>query len=541
MPLLLRIAMRNLIEHLGKTLIIGLLVGLGVVVLIVGNSLMDTARAGIERAFIDNYTGDIMISGTADGPVSLFGVQSVGGIDPTPILPDFSRIAEHVDDHPHITSWTVQITGFGFLRPNDERVDGFRNSALTVLFATDPETYTRTFSNVRILDGRHLRPGEIGLMLSAERVDELEKNTIRALADQEIELDSYPVRVGDEVRIVGLTSSGLPRIRVVPLVGIYETVGISEGVGFELVSYVDVQTLRAILGLNLGASAEVVLTDAEVELLDASGTGVFDVDTLFSDDFFAETGDEGEIDFDDFDRMFRAPRGAAADAGDPAIADADAQAVVPTPDEPPDGRVSGLTASVGQTWNYILARVDSPRRVEGVVRELNQWMASEGIDAQAGNWEVAAGPFATTADVIRTVFNVAIIVVGVVAVIIMMNTLVISVMERTSEIGTMRALGAQRAFVWRLFLWETLTITTVFGLLGVAVALGIIGILNLIGIPATNTFLTVLFAGPQLKPVASAVSAIGSLLIVSFVGLVAHIYPVTVALRIEPIRAIQTE
>ena len=62
-----------------------------------------------------------------------------------------------------------------------------------------------------------------------------------------------------------------------------------------------------------------------------------------------------------------------------------------------------------------------------------------------------------------------------VAVIIMMNTLVISVIERTGEIGTMRALGARKGFVWKMFLVETLTIAVVFGLIGTGLALGALG------------------------------------------------------------------
>ncbi len=64
---------------------------------------------------------------------------------------------------------------------------------------------------------------------------------------------------------------------------------------------------------------------------------------------------------------------------------------------------------------------------------------------------------------IRIVFSVAILIVAIVAIIIIMNTLVISVIERTGEIGTMRALGAQKPFVWLMFLVETLTVTIVFG------------------------------------------------------------------------------
>ncbi|MFW5836074.1 MAG: ABC transporter permease [bacterium] len=536
MPVLLRIALRNLVEHKGKTLILGILVAVGVVVLVVGNSLMDTARDGISRAFVDNYTGDVMISGTADGPISLFGVQSVGGIDPTPVLPDYPEIASFVDEHPHVELWTTQITGFGLLRPEDERLDGSDNSVLTVLFGAEPRTYQETFDNVRIVEGRYLEPGERGLMLSTDRVAELEENVLEALEKQEIEADSYPISVGDEIRIVGLTSDGLPSIRVVPIVGIYEMTGISEGVGFELVSYVDPQTLRAMLRLNLGSSAQLELDESQTELLDrGSEDDLFNDDDVFSEDSLGAAGgddDSAESDEDFFDLD------ALGDRSQPSAAEPPPEQEDATPDAASSVDDPRLASS---TWHYILARVNTPRRIGETIADLNAFFASSGIDAQAGNWEVAAGPFATTADVIRTVFNVAIIVIGIVAVIIMMNTLVISVMERTSEIGTMRALGAQKGFVWRMFAFEILVITTVFGTIGVALSLGIIGLLHLIGIPATNTFLTVLFAGPELKPVASAISVFGGLIVVSVIGLIAHVYPVAVALRIQPIKAIQTE
>ena len=38
-----------------------------------------------------------------------------------------------------------------------------------------------------------------------------------------------------------------------------------------------------------------------------------------------------------------------------------------------------------------------------------------------------------------------------------MNTLIISIVERTGEIGTMRALGGEKSFIRGLFLAETLS------------------------------------------------------------------------------------
>lgn len=529
MNVLLRIAARNLLEHKGKTLIIGIIVALGVIVLIVGNSLMDTATRGIRRAFIENYTGEVMISGVADGQVSLFGVQSVGGIDPTPVIPDYQRIRAHIEQLPEVVRYTPQITGFGLIRPNLEEVEGLENSELTVLFGIDPSSYHEMFDNVRLVQGEYLAPGQEGIMITVDRIAEMEEATVEALEEAEMPNPEFTISVGDPIRLVSGLQGGLPRIRIVPLVGIYENTGISEGVGAELVSYIDAQTLRAISGLNLGTDSSIELTSEQTELLELDTA---DEDSLFADQAFSDSfsGDEmvsdseDGLDFGSLDSLL-APAGTAS-GDDSAAADAEA---------------ADAEAAAGRTWNYILLSVDDARHTDALVTDLNAWFRDQAIAAQAGNWEVAAGPFATTADVIRTVFNIAIIVIGIVAVIIMMNTMVISVMERTREIGTMRALGAQKSFVWRMFMAETLAITTVFGVIGVLTALGVIGIMHGIGIPATNTFLTVLFAGPELKPVASVFSVIMSLLLVSGVGLLAHVYPVVVAMKIPPIRAIQTE
>ena len=51
---ILRIAYRNLWKHKIKTFIIGILVALGILILVVGNSFMDSAAAGLRKAYIEN-------------------------------------------------------------------------------------------------------------------------------------------------------------------------------------------------------------------------------------------------------------------------------------------------------------------------------------------------------------------------------------------------------------------------------------------------------------------------------------------------------
>jgi putative ABC transport system permease protein len=185
--------------------------------------------------------------------------------------------------------------------------------------------------------------------------------------------------------------------------------------------------------------------------------------------------------------------------------------------------------------------VHSPAQAPIVIAAMNQWFEKEGIEAKAADWKTAAGPFAASIDVVRIIFNIAIIIVAVVAVIIMMNTLVISVIERTGEIGTMRALGAQKSFVRKMFLVETLTIALVFGVIGTLLSFGVIAGLSAAKIQATNPFLEILFAGKVLAPSINPFSVVWSLVLVALVAVVAHLYPVALALKVQPVRAMQTE
>ena len=502
MPVLIRIAIRNLLEHKSKTLIIGTIIAVGIIVLVVGNSLMDTAALGIRRGFIDNYTGDIIVNGVAEGEVSLFGVQSPGGLEDTPTLPNFEELRSYLVSRDDIVQVTSQVTGFAWVS-----IEELEGGTMSVLFGIDPRDYRGMFDNLEFLEGRDLEAGEEGIVMSRtmldEMVEQIKKETEKE-SGEEIELE---LGAGDSVRLTSFGNAGI-KIREVPIIGVFELKHASEGLGIDLISYVDIQTQRALSALTIGYQGEFDLDESETALLDTEN-----LDDLFEDAFTVNESNAGsEFNTADLDSIL----------GDTTSRDA------------------ALELDTG-SWHYLLAKAKNPRRVDRIIRELNEWFENNGYLVKAGNWEAAAGPFAKTADVIRTVFNVAIIIVGVVALIIMMNTMIISVIERTSEIGTMRALGARKGFVWKMFFTETISITTAFGLAGVALSIAIVGILNLIGIPATNVFLRILFAGDSLRPEASVQSIVSALLIATGVGVIAHLYPVSVALKIAPVRAIQAE
>ncbi|HAK44953.1 MAG TPA: hypothetical protein DCO79_03400 [Spirochaeta sp.] len=511
MPVLFRIAIRNLRQHSSKSLIIGIIMIVGVLILVVGNTLINTIDTGIERAFIDNYTGNVMITGATRADISLFGVRSPGGLEETPTIPDYDLIKEHIEQMPNVEAMTNQITGFGII--NIEKADEDKGPYMGLLFGIEPEQYQELFRNAQIVEGQYLKPGDEGLIMSQTNVD---------MMNEIFEMEPA-VGVGDKILITAPGSAGF-KIREVEIVGIYKLKHESEAASY--ISYIDAQTLRVMKGMNLGNQGEVDLSEEETSLLSTDS-----FDAMFEVDAFSG---EAELDFEmTEDNLFSILDLDSAD-DEEAVVDADEIFADDTAD-------AEAVSAESSTWEYLLLKTDTNRAAARVITELNLWFAENGINARAQDWKAAAGPFSTTADVIRIVFNVAIILVAIVAIIIMTNTLVINVVERTAEIGTMRALGAHKGYIRSMVTTEIFTISVIFGFVGMLLGILVLYIIGWIGFEATNPFLEILFAGPVLKPVFSLFSVLGSWLIVIVIGMIANIYPLRLALKVQPIKAMMSE
>ena len=122
-----------------------------------------------------------------------------------------------------------------------------------------------------------------------------------------------------------------------------------------------------------------------------------------------------------------------------------------------------------------------------------------------------------------------------------MNTMVVSVFERTSEIGTMRAIGAEKKFVRRLFNSEALILTSLSSVGGIIFAFIVMLIFNSLNLTITNAIAKEILGGGMLhfSPTPQIVILIIGVAIVG--GLFANMYPVKSALKITPIKALSKE
>jgi putative ABC transport system permease protein len=107
-----------------------------------------------------------------------------------------------------------------------------------------------------------------------------------------------------------------------------------------------------------------------------------------------------------------------------------------------------------------------------------------------------------------------------------MNIMLVSVTERTREIGIRKALGATRSQILLQFLIESMTLTLIGGTLGILLGAGIASIISI-------------FAGwPSLV---SWQVVVGGLLFSMFIGILFGLLPANKAARLDPIESLRYE
>jgi putative ABC transport system permease protein len=113
------------------------------------------------------------------------------------------------------------------------------------------------------------------------------------------------------------------------------------------------------------------------------------------------------------------------------------------------------------------------------------------------------------------------------------NIMLVSVRERTKELGIRKALGAPPSMVMWSVIGESLMITCIFGFIGVLMGSGVVSLIGMFTANATEQVLV--------NPSVDVWAVVVATLILIVIGVIAGAIPAYRAMRIKPIEAMNAD
>jgi putative ABC transport system permease protein len=171
-------------------------------------------------------------------------------------------------------------------------------------------------------------------------------------------------------------------------------------------------------------------------------------------------------------------------------------------------------------------KVRDPAQVEAARAQIENRFGDDVSVSTTATFIENSADIQNTKAMLGAIFALAILVGGVVVT----NTMVMAVMERTREIGTLRALGWRQSRVLWMVLAESLLLGLIAAGFGILVGVGLN--LGLGAIPGFGSFISAVYT-PQVILQAIVVSL--------FLGAVGGLYPAWHASRLRPVEALRYE
>lgn len=328
-------------------------------------------------------------------------------------------------------------------------------------------------------------------------------------------LSLYRIRIGDVVTVQNVSPRGYVQSVNVPFYGTIEFKGLEKSPLAGTVNLMDLVSFQKLQG---GQSQEEA---REIERIKTQ-SGVKDVDRASAEaEFFGEdsalVGEAAPTHIDE-EGLFEGPK----PGEDKALDDTYSQ--------------EELDQSVVISAAVMLKPGNS---LDAVAPALEALARDKGLPIRIATWKQASGLIGQFTLVVKAALYFGVFMIFVVALIVINNAMMMAALQRVHEIGTMRAIGAQRGFVRWMIITETLLLGTTFGSLGALASVLLMRYLGHAGLPAISDEMHFFFSGPRLFPSISAANLIAGYVMVLGVSVLSTLYPAILATRVSPVKAMQ--
>ena len=191
--------------------------------------------------------------------------------------------------------------------------------------------------------------------------------------------------------------------------------------------------------------------------------------------------------------------------------------------------------NIGDEYDVIIAQVDNSKET-GIVAERIKEELRKDRDEDAGEEDFSVQTSLEAISSVNTILNIINLIIGGIAAISLLvggigiaNTMYTSVLERTKEIGTMKAVGAQNKEILLIFIIESGMIGLIGGVIGAGLGIGLaFGVSEIANMMLGATFLSVQISYPLI---------LGAIAFALSIGLISGLTPAMQASKLKPVEA----
>ncbi len=460
----LKIALRSLLRRKVRMVLIGLLVFLGTMLIVMGETFSLSTSFSSKKSIIDNFTGDVILySSKAKEKPTPFAFNS-----PLPVIGNSGHIEAWLDSNGLCVSHVAIAQNYGMMSIDK---NGKKTDVPFIFYAVDPVKYYATFKNVSMQSGTFYNSLGTGI----------QEGVVLSVLQQQTYKKNYAVDLneGDAVTLLSIGDAGSVNAQPSRIVGIYKPKYYSNV--FNYINFLDITSYSRLYNF----------TGVDSASLPASVNNALAQQT--DDDIFGLAGNTSSM-----------------------------------------VETSSLVSK--ELSGYTTIAVKLKEGVSGTL--FRKRIAQMGFDVKCATWEESAGFFAYIGSLISGVIYGATILIFIIVIFILMNTLIINVLERTGEIGTLRAMGAEKGFVRLIFLWESFLLNGIASFAGMFASFVLIAIIAAgKGVILPDVVQQYLTGGAPLKLILSIRPFAEAIGLVGLVSVLATVYPVRVATKITPLKA----
>jgi len=504
MKLVLTIAGRNILRHKGKSAVIGVILFTGAFLMTVGNGVISGMAAGIEKNIIGGFMGDLVLISDAQKSDNILLDMMGTAIEP---VTSYKKIKEILAAQSYVRNFLPVGKNLAMVLDENSATPGF-----AYLIGVDFAEYRKMFpDNFAVIEGSYPARGERAVLFPDFARGEFYNfyniwfvpeggGVVKENLSKEALAAADTLPVSSSVVMLGMSSgiNSTSDIRF-PIRGIVRYRALNKIFGHFCL--VDIESYRECLGYFTAADMAAQVPKEEKKLLGLEGA---DLDAMFGGEEMLVSGYKA------------APRKIIAE------------------------KIAVKNSEDG-VYNAVFIKLADGAAYKDAVARLNKALAEAGTGVHAITWNKASGPMGSMALIIKSALFLFVTLLFCVAVIIIVNTLTMSALERASEIGMMRAIGAHKTFIAGMFLGETAILSSLFGVGGILAGIAAVRVIPLLHITTANDMLQLLYGGNYFNPLLSLPGVALTVLQLLVVTIIAALYPMRVAGNITPLDAISRD